>query len=178
MTRPECRFAAALLLLALTGACAVAPPPGPMVLATPPVGKDLNRFRQEDAFCRDQALAAAGGGANRAPAAAVAAQQAYDAAFAACMTDQGNAVQAGVLPPTATVESGPVPYVTPYTTPLPPVGPGAWDSPWSPGWGGFGAPRVTLGFGYGYGFGSPGFYGRPYYGRPWSGPGGSHYGRW
>lgn len=36
-------------------ACAVALPAGPMVLATPPQGKDPARFQQEDAYCRDVA---------------------------------------------------------------------------------------------------------------------------
>src|SRR3954467_10504835 len=46
------------LVLAATfalGACAVAPPTGPNVLALPPEGKDLARFQQEDGNCRGYA---------------------------------------------------------------------------------------------------------------------------
>lgn len=41
-------------------ACAVAPPAGPTVLASPPQGKDLGQFQQEDAQCRAYALGQAG----------------------------------------------------------------------------------------------------------------------
>ncbi|HYZ32977.1 MAG TPA: hypothetical protein VE684_11935, partial [Crenalkalicoccus sp.] len=44
------------------GACTVVPPvTGPTVLATPPEGKDLARFQQEDANCRTYATAQTGG---------------------------------------------------------------------------------------------------------------------
>lgn len=47
--------------LALTGAlalgaCAVAPPAGPTLLATPPEGKQITQFQQEDYNCRGYAL--------------------------------------------------------------------------------------------------------------------------
>src|SRR4051812_46808686 len=48
------------LVLAATlalGACTVAPPTGPSVLALPPEGKDLARFQQEDGSCRQYASA-------------------------------------------------------------------------------------------------------------------------
>jgi hypothetical protein len=64
MTRNTRRCGAALLglpLLLLANCAPVAPVTGPMVLATPPQGKDLQRFQQEDAFCRQQAFAAIGG---------------------------------------------------------------------------------------------------------------------
>src|SRR5690349_21755050 len=44
------------------GACAVAPPTGPNVLALPPEGKDLARFQQEDGTCRQYASAQIGYG--------------------------------------------------------------------------------------------------------------------
>ncbi len=47
-------------LLAL-GACAVAPPTAPTVLSTPPEGKDLAKFQQEDMNCRGYAMNNAGG---------------------------------------------------------------------------------------------------------------------
>ncbi len=58
------RLAPALLLPLLAlggGACAVRPPTGPMVLATPPQGKDLGAFQREDFECRNYAQAAIGG---------------------------------------------------------------------------------------------------------------------
>jgi hypothetical protein len=44
------------------GACAVAPPMGPDVLALPQEGKDLARFQQEDGACRQYASAQIGYG--------------------------------------------------------------------------------------------------------------------
>ena len=64
MTRTTRRLGATLLglpLLALASCAPVPPVTGPMVLATPPQGKDPQRFQQEDAFCRQQAFAAIGG---------------------------------------------------------------------------------------------------------------------
>lgn len=224
MTPTRRRRGALLMLLPLLGlgACAVTPPAGPMILATPPQGKELGRFQQEDAFCRQQAFGATGGispqqaagnaavgsaavgtalgaaagaligsasgaagagaaigagtgllagsavGANSAYASSAAMQQAYDVAYAQCMTGYGNTVQAGVLPPGPGYAAGAVPYVTPYTTPYPPAGYG-W---WGPGYY-YGAPSVTLGFGVyrGWGWGGyrPWYYGRPYFGRPYYG---------
>jgi outer membrane lipoprotein SlyB len=42
------------------GACTVAPPTGPSILALPPEGKSLAQFQQEDVSCRDYAQAALG----------------------------------------------------------------------------------------------------------------------
>lgn len=64
MTRNTRRLGATLLglpLLALASCAPVPPVTGPMILATPPQGKDPQRFQQEDAFCRQQAFAAIGG---------------------------------------------------------------------------------------------------------------------
>lgn len=47
-------------MLAL-GACAVAPPPGPTVMALPAQGKDFATFQQDDATCRQYASAQSGG---------------------------------------------------------------------------------------------------------------------
>lgn len=47
-------------LLGLAG-CVEPPPPGPSVLAIPGKGKSYPQFQQEDAYCRQSALAAAGG---------------------------------------------------------------------------------------------------------------------
>src|SRR3954447_10690572 len=60
MTR-TCKALALLVPLGL-GACTVAPPAGPRVLAMPPSGKDLATFRNEDAQCRDYASAQIGHG--------------------------------------------------------------------------------------------------------------------
>ena len=44
-------------------ACAVAPPPGPRVMALPGAGKDFGTFQQEDAICRQFAYDQTGGSA-------------------------------------------------------------------------------------------------------------------
>lgn len=234
MKRTIRRVGATLAMLPLLGvaACAVAPPTGPMILATPPQGKDLDRFRQEDIYCRQYAGATLGGvspsqaagnaavgsavagtalgaaagaligsaagaagtgaaigagtgllagsavGASNAQYSGAAAQQAYDAYYGQCMTSYGNTVQVGVIPPGPGYVAGAVPYVTPYTTPYPQAGYGYWG----PGWGYYGVPNVTLGFGVyrGWGWGGgyrPWYYGRPYYGRPSYGYG-RPYGYW
>lgn len=49
-------------MLALS-ACAVAPPPGPRVMALPGAGKDFATFQQEDAVCRQFASNQSGGAA-------------------------------------------------------------------------------------------------------------------
>jgi hypothetical protein len=43
------------------GACAVAPPAGPTVMALPGQGKDFTAFQQDDALCRQFAAARTGG---------------------------------------------------------------------------------------------------------------------
>jgi hypothetical protein len=43
------------------GACAVAPPPGPSVMALPGQGKDFTAFQQDDATCRQYASVQTGG---------------------------------------------------------------------------------------------------------------------
>jgi len=43
------------------GACAVAPPPGPGVVAMPGAGKTFEAFQQDDAFCRQAAAQSTGG---------------------------------------------------------------------------------------------------------------------
>jgi uncharacterized protein YcfJ len=53
MTRPAL---ATLLGGILLAGCAVRPPTGPTVLAVPPEGKDLARFQQEEANCRNYAF--------------------------------------------------------------------------------------------------------------------------
>lgn len=115
-------------------------------------------------------LAGSAIGANNAQAAGYGTQQGYDISYAQCMTGYGNTVQAGVIPPGPGYAAAAVPYVTPYTTPYPYYGGGYW----APGWGYYGAPGVTLGFGYGWGGYRPWYYGGRswYYGRP------GYYGGW
>lgn len=56
------RAGIAVVVVALgLGGCAAPPPTGPSVVALPPAGKDFQRFRQEDAFCRDEAFRSIGG---------------------------------------------------------------------------------------------------------------------
>lgn len=62
---PLCIGLASTLAL---GACAVAPPPGPTVMAMPGQGKSFPAFQQDEAYCR-QAAAAQTGGASPAEAA-------------------------------------------------------------------------------------------------------------
>jgi hypothetical protein len=84
-------------LLAL-GACAVAPPTGPTVLSTPPEGKDLAKFQQEDMNCRGYAMNNAGGtaqaGTNAGVGSAVAGT-ALGAAAGALLGAAGGAAGAG-----------------------------------------------------------------------------------
>jgi hypothetical protein len=54
--RPPVAIAAALAL----GACTVAPPTGPTVMALPPQGKGMTAFQQDDASCRQYASAQIG----------------------------------------------------------------------------------------------------------------------
>ena len=55
------RAALALLIPLSLGACAVAPPTGPSVLALPAKGKDMQTFQAEDYNCRNYAQAQIGG---------------------------------------------------------------------------------------------------------------------
>lgn len=45
------------------GGCAAPVPTGPSVVALPPAGKEFQRFREEDAFCREEAFRSIGGAA-------------------------------------------------------------------------------------------------------------------
>ena len=93
------------------GACSVAPPQGPTIVALPPAGKDLTQFLQEDNTCRgyaqqrigygsvqqqadESAGTAATGGAGNASVSPVDLQQRYDIAYAQCMTASGDRLQA------------------------------------------------------------------------------------
>ncbi|MGH7048783.1 MAG: hypothetical protein ACREE2_20655, partial [Stellaceae bacterium] len=58
--RAVARAAALGGVLAL-GACAVATPSGPTVMAVPPTGKPLSQFQQDDLTCRQYAAARVGG---------------------------------------------------------------------------------------------------------------------
>jgi len=49
-------FSLALLPAFALGACTVAPPSGPSVVALPGHGKTFAQFQQDDAYCRDYAL--------------------------------------------------------------------------------------------------------------------------
>src|SRR5262249_10567949 len=51
---------APILLVVLLSACAVTPPPGPSVTATPGQGKDFAAFQQDDLFCRQFAAQTGG----------------------------------------------------------------------------------------------------------------------
>jgi hypothetical protein len=94
------RTALAILIPLGLGACTVAPPTGPLVLAMPPAGKDLNAFRNEDAQCRNYASAQIGYGspaeaANRSAVGSAAVGTALGAAAGALLGSAGGAVGAG-----------------------------------------------------------------------------------
>ncbi len=85
--------------LALT-ACAVAPPSGPTVLATPPEGKNLGEFQREDASCRNYASSQIGygtpaQGANQAAIGSAALGTALGAAAGALLGSAGAAAGTG-----------------------------------------------------------------------------------
>jgi len=61
MIRASTGFALAGVLA--LGACAVAPPSGPAVVAMPPQGKTFEQFQGEDNYCRSVAAQSSGGGA-------------------------------------------------------------------------------------------------------------------
>ena len=73
-------------------ACAVVPPSGPTVLVLPPEGKNLGRFQQEDANCRNYAASQLGSatGANTAWVSSYALQRRYNVAYVQCMAASGN----------------------------------------------------------------------------------------
>jgi len=50
------------------GACTVAPPRGPSVVALPPKGKDFAQFQREDGFCQQTAMNSLGLNSEQAPA--------------------------------------------------------------------------------------------------------------
>src|SRR3954452_16401162 len=98
MTR-TCKALALLVPLGL-GACTVAPPAGPRVLAMPPAGKDLATFRNEDAQCRDYASAQIGyrppaEAPNRSAVGSAAIGTALGAAAGALLGSAGGAMGAG-----------------------------------------------------------------------------------
>ncbi|MDO9707339.1 glycine zipper family protein [Paracraurococcus lichenis] len=93
------RTALALLVPLSLGACAVAPPAGPSVLAVPAKGKDLATFQAEDAQCRNYAQAQIGGtpaqGANQAAVGSAALGTALGAGAGALLGSAGGAMGAG-----------------------------------------------------------------------------------
>ena len=113
---PASKPAVALGVTLALGACAVAPPTGPAVLALPPEGKDLARLQQEDGSCRQHAAAQTGD----ANASRAGLQQRYDLAYAQCMAASGNRLQQALpgrpgLPAVHT--TGPYGYPAYYTYP-------------------------------------------------------------
>jgi hypothetical protein len=53
--KPKYRLSIALLPMLALGACAVAPPSGPSIVALPGPGKSLQQFQNDDYSCRDYA---------------------------------------------------------------------------------------------------------------------------
>ncbi len=90
-------IALALAPLLALGACTVAPPTGPSVVAMPGAGKTFPQFQQDDNYCRNYAQsrnqgagAAAAGASNNATATAVAGTLIGAAAGAALGSLSGN----------------------------------------------------------------------------------------
>jgi len=102
---------AALAGTVVLGACAATPPSGPNVWVLPAEGKDLARFREEDAACRNYAMQQIGFGPSQqgpVSGSSIELQQRYDVAYLQCMAASGNKV-----PTTATGE----PFlITPYAS--------------------------------------------------------------
>jgi hypothetical protein len=121
------------------GACAVAPPQGPTIVALPPADKDLTQFQQEDNTCRGYAQQRIGygstqqpadgsagtgatGGAGNALVPAAGLQQRYDIAYAQCMTASGDQLQAFPV----ACPHGPYGYPTPIQASTAPGLVGRW----------------------------------------------------
>src|SRR5690242_8002502 len=98
-TMKTARAALALLVPLSLGACAVAPPSGPSVLALPGKGKDLATFQAEDANCRNYAQAQIGGtpagAANQAAVGSAAVGTGLGAATGALLGAAGGAAGVG-----------------------------------------------------------------------------------
>jgi hypothetical protein len=98
MTR-NLRYAALIVPLAL-GACVVAPPTGPSVMALPSQGEDFSQFQAADANCRNYASAQIGGAnpsqaANNAAVGSALLGTAIGAGAGAALGSVGGAVGAG-----------------------------------------------------------------------------------
>jgi len=97
------RRAAVLVGLVSTvalSACAVAPPPGPTVMAMPGQGKDYQAFQQDDGYCRQAAMEQTGGAspavaANNSAVGSAVLGTALGAAAGAALGSVGGAVGAG-----------------------------------------------------------------------------------
>jgi hypothetical protein len=81
-------------------ACAVAPPPGPSVMAMPGHGKSFEAFQQDDGYCRQAATAETGGAspaqaANNSAVGSAVVGTALGAAAGAALGSVGGAVGAG-----------------------------------------------------------------------------------
>lgn len=101
MTRsaPAAPLLAALLGGVLLAGCTVRPPTGPTVLALPPDGKDLARFQEEEAGCRNYASDQTGisptAGANRSVAGSAAVGTVLGTAAGALLGAAGGAAGVG-----------------------------------------------------------------------------------
>jgi hypothetical protein len=74
------------------GACAVALPSGPTVMALPAQGKSLAQFQQEDISCRNYAQQQTASAPTAQQASNYSLQQRYDIAYTQCMYADGNKV--------------------------------------------------------------------------------------
>jgi hypothetical protein len=115
----------AILVLGATltlGACVVAPPPAPALIAAPGSGKDPAAFQQDDLACRQQAQSAA---------------ENSGLSYAQCMTAHGDIMQQA--PADAPYPYGWYPFIPFYPYAYPYAYPGAvyWGGFYG-GWGRYG----------------------------------------
>ena len=169
------RAALALLVPLSLGACTVAPPTGPTVLAVPNQGKDMQTFQAEDLSCRNYAAAQIGGttpagAANQSAVGSAAVGTALGAAAGALLGAAGGAAGTGaaigagtgllagsaVGAGNAQVSSGSLQqrYDMAYTQCMASVGNGVQAPP--PAVVAYPAPYPAYGYGYPYAY--------PYYG--------------
>lgn len=166
----------ALVSVLAVGACAVAPPSGPSVLALPAQGKSFEAFQQEDATCRGFASQQTGGvnaaqAANTSAIGSAALGTAVGAGLGAALGSIGGAVGTGAAIGGATglfagsaigagnaqAAGGNVQarYDNAYTQCMYSKGNTVESRP--AGYAGYPGPYYGYPYGYGYGYG-PGFY--------------------
>jgi hypothetical protein len=143
----------ALAALLMLGACAVAPPSGPTVMALPGPGKSFQVFQQDDYACRQYAAAVGS------------TQASYNVGYTQCMIARGDTVRS---PPVVAEYGYPSGYGYAYPYPYPYA---AYPYPYVPYVAG---PLIGLGIGFGWG----GWHGHHWHDGGWHHGGEWHGGAW